>query len=293
MTVRRWQLAVATAGGLIPLLATAPAAGSAPASPTAAAPWARGAVAESTNEATRYRFWAYFHRLGTTWVYADSGPGGFVPADGAVEGWRHEVAADGAVARPRAAVSFAAICADVAGRPGAKRVAIVLDFGTTGDAPPGQPPPANRAACALGRPDASTQELTGTVASLRFGRGGLVCAIDGFPAAGCADPVTDPVTGPATAVSAIPTITDASTAAAGGTPTGQPTRPRTAPATPAPLTDASTTDPSLALTGADRPPAGPSPGTWLGIATVALLLLTTAGLVLARRAHPDDDAPRP
>ncbi len=207
--------------------------------PSVAAP---GQASSSAAAATRYRFWAYFHRLDATWTYATAGAGAVVPADGAVEGWRHELAADGAVVAPRAAASFARICAGVPAAPGSKRVGIVLDFGTAADAPPGQQPPGNSAACASGPADATTQQLTATVARLRFGRGGLICAIDGFPVTGCADPVAKPrpsaSASPSPSPSARPTPSRSArlspSPSARPTPTATPTRQSSPSAHPSP-----------------------------------------------------------
>ncbi|WP_033822490.1 SCO2322 family protein, partial [Kitasatospora sp. MBT63] len=78
---------------------------------------------------------------------------------------------------------------------GRKRVAVVLDFGTAADSPPGaldagQSPPAPRTACASVPSGATSAEVLAAVAPpLRYDSAGLLCAIAGYPRAGCGEPV--------------------------------------------------------------------------------------------------------
>ena len=59
-----------------------------------------------------------------------------IPADGAVSGWRFEIAGESGAARPpRIAPDFAAICGSTAAVAGSKRVALVIDYGVPADAP--------------------------------------------------------------------------------------------------------------------------------------------------------------
>src|SRR5262245_44754302 len=74
-----------------------------------------------------------------------------------------------AAARPRAGSTglgnlFATVCADTPAKPGRKRVAVVLDFGTAADAPSGEQPPAPRTVCASVAPDASSAEVLAAIA---------------------------------------------------------------------------------------------------------------------------------
>ncbi|WP_241968454.1 SCO2322 family protein [Streptomyces sp. ICBB 8177] len=149
-------------------------------------------VAASPARAVGYRYWSFWERTGSAWTFARTGPAMTDPADGSVEGWRFAVSADSADAvKPRGAAAFATICAGTPPRPGTKRVALVLDFGTSRDAPDGETPPAGRASCARVPEDATAADALAAVAKpLRYDASGLVCAITGYPATGCGEQVS-------------------------------------------------------------------------------------------------------
>ncbi|WP_197085121.1 SCO2322 family protein [Saccharothrix sp. ST-888] len=145
-------------------------------------------------QATGYRYWSFWKWSGSAWAYQQQGPTVHVPQDGGVDGWRFAVSPDGGrdAARPTAAGDFGAICADTPAQPGRKRVAVVLDFGTAADAPSAEAPPAPRTACAAVPTTASSAEVLAVAAPpLRYDTNGLLCAIAGYPHAGCGDTVAD------------------------------------------------------------------------------------------------------
>lgn len=146
----------------------------------------------SPAHATGYRYWSFWDRTGTTWTYATQGPSTAVPSDGDVQGFRFAVSEDSASATtPRGTASFGTVCADTPARDGRKRLALVLDFGTPADAPPGERPPARRTECASVPGDATTAEALAAVAKpLRYGTDALLCAIAGYPQTGCGEQVT-------------------------------------------------------------------------------------------------------
>jgi hypothetical protein len=152
----------------------------------AALAWAPPAQA-----ATGYTFWAYYHLDDGRWVASMKGADGVVPPGGAVEGFRYATTTGTPDRPPRAVPSFADICAGTDAAPGQKRVGIVLDYGTAQDAPDGQSPPRAEAACAVLPPGASTQQALESVRPLRIEEG-LICAVAGYPASGCAEEVADP-----------------------------------------------------------------------------------------------------
>lgn len=141
--------------------------------------------------AAGYRYWSFWERDGDHWTYATQGPSLAHPSDGDVQGFRFAVSEDSADAtRPRGDAGFADICAKTPARAGAKRVALVLDFGTAADAPSGETPPARRVACARVAPDATTAEALASVAEpLRYDTNALLCAIAGYPQKGCGEQV--------------------------------------------------------------------------------------------------------
>ncbi|KQV05800.1 hypothetical protein ASE03_07905 [Kitasatospora sp. Root187] len=142
--------------------------------------------------ATGYRYWSFWKWSGSAWAYQQQGPAVYVPPDGAVDGWRFAVSPDGGkdAARPTAAGDFGAVCATTPAQTGKKRIAVVLDFGTTADAPAGETPPAARTVCAAVPTAASSAEVLAAVAPpLRYDANGILCAIVGYPRSGCGDTV--------------------------------------------------------------------------------------------------------
>jgi hypothetical protein len=137
-----------------------------------------------------YRFWGYYQWTAGKWAFASSGPDKVVPADGAVEGWRFAVAPESIVRTPRADGDFGAICAAAPAESGKKRVALVIDGGTPQDAPSGTPP-APKGVCVVTDPAATGAKVLAAAAQVRIEKG-LTCAVDGYPASGCGDPVKNP-----------------------------------------------------------------------------------------------------
>jgi hypothetical protein len=148
------------------------------------------ALAPPAQAATGYKFWGYYHLTDGKWAASMKGADGFTAQDGDVEGFRYATTIS-PNRPPRAMPTFADICAGTQAPQGQKRVGIVLDYGTPQDAPEGQAPPQAEAECAVVPRDASTQQALESVQPLRI-EGGLVCAIAGYPASGCAVEVADP-----------------------------------------------------------------------------------------------------
>ncbi|MFI9034929.1 SCO2322 family protein [Streptomyces sp. NPDC053726] len=145
-----------------------------------------------TAQAAGYRYWSFWEGSATGWTYATQGPSLVRPDDGAVQGFRFSVSEDSQdSAQPRRSPGFAKICADTPAEAGTKRVALVIDPGTAGDAPAGETPPALRTACAQVAPDASAAEALASVAKpLRYSSDALLCAISGYPGSGCGEQVS-------------------------------------------------------------------------------------------------------
>ncbi|MFP3991110.1 SCO2322 family protein [Streptomyces sp. E11-3] len=149
-------------------------------------------------QAAGYRYWSFWDLDGDTWTYAQQGPSTTRPADGDVQGFRFAVSEDSQdAAKPRAgesagaAATFASACEETPAREGRKRVALIIDFGTAGDAPKGETPQQARAVCAQVAPDATTAEALAEVAKpLRYDSNALLCAIAGYPKTGCGDQVS-------------------------------------------------------------------------------------------------------
>ncbi|GAA2671439.1 SCO2322 family protein [Streptomyces aculeolatus] len=215
-----------------------------------------GAGASGAQAAEGYRYWSFWDRDGDSWVYATKGPGIERPGDGDVHGVRFGVSEEsGGGPRPRGAADFDAICGDT--EPGdGKRVALVLDFGTAAHAPGGQTPPLVRTECASVPEDATLGDALAAVAEpLRYDSDGLLCAIDGYPRSGCAEPASGGEGGAGAADEPGP---DFAAAPAGGT--------------------------AGADSAADDGDSGPSTGTVGGIAVVAVLAGLTVWQLRRRRA---------
>ncbi len=142
-----------------------------------------------------FRYWNYFHVDQGKWVFSQVGPAGYKELkDGDVEAYRFGTAesSDTDGIPPRAdldKVGFEAICAETKAGDAQKRIAVLLDYGIKADAK-GETPPAPRGECAVVATDANGQQVLEEVADVRL-EGGLTCAIDGYPAQGCGDPVPD------------------------------------------------------------------------------------------------------
>ncbi|ELP64830.1 SCO2322 family protein [Streptomyces turgidiscabies] len=142
-------------------------------------------------QAVGYRYWSFWERDGGAWTYATQGPSTARPSDGDVQGFRFAVSQDSkGAAQPRADAVFAVVCARTPAQDGHKRVALVVDFGTSADAPSGERPPTTRTACARVSPDATTADALASVAGpLRYNASALLCAIAGYPRTGCGETV--------------------------------------------------------------------------------------------------------
>ena len=146
-------------------------------------------VAAAPAAAESFRYWGYYTYDGSTWAFAQAGPADADPSDGSIEGWRFAVADETSTRLPRATPDFAALCGSTAAEDGSKRVGVVIDYGTAEDAPEGDDVPAAIGACAVVDTDASGADVLAAVADLRLADSGLVCGVDGYPSAGCGDPV--------------------------------------------------------------------------------------------------------
>lgn len=144
------------------------------------------ALAAPAHAEDGYRYWMYFHLQDGSWTFAETGAADHTPEDGDVEGFRFGVSTAEAGVEPRAdlaQVTFDAVCGGSEAGDGQKRVALVLDYGDLDADAPGP-----RADCAVVDAGASTQDALQQVAQLRL-EGGMMCAIDGYPASGCGEPV--------------------------------------------------------------------------------------------------------
>jgi hypothetical protein len=148
------------------------------------------ALAAPAHAEDGYRYWNYFHLENGSWAFSEVGPADYQPEDGDVEGFRFGTSTPSQGIEPRAdldEVGFDTVCEGTEAGADQKRVAVVIDYGTE-DA--GGTPPDPRAECAVVGQDASTQQILGEVAEVRV-ESAMTCALDGYPASGCGEPVAD------------------------------------------------------------------------------------------------------
>ncbi|MFP5336796.1 MAG: SCO2322 family protein [Actinomycetes bacterium] len=218
------------------------------------------APAAATGAQDAYRYWGYFQLTDGAWAFAQTGPDGATPADGAVEGWRFAVAGASDVRAPRALPTFEEVCGSDEAASGEKRVAVVIDYGRAADAADGAEPPEPRADCAVVDDAATGADVLAAVAETRV-EGGLVCGLDGYPATGCGEPV--PEVSPEAAAADEPVEL---TGLVGEAPA-----------------DDATTDEQPADDAAAGDDDGPGVGLWLGIAAAAAVVALAVAAARRRR----------
>ena len=216
-----------------------------------------------------YRYWSYWQSENGAWNYAKLGPAMMKATDGAVDGWRFGVGTVDRSTAPALRGDFDAICAGVTAQQDQVRVAVVIDFGPTADAP------SPRSACAVVAKGLTRASALAAVAPLRLDQG-FVCGIDGYPATGCGESVTEPV--------ATPTRSSSASARA----TSSPTASATASTSSDPVADAEPTalavTPVMTPTSEPSTPAAPLPQQESSaLPTIVTMLLATTALVIAMR----------
>ncbi len=211
-------------------------------------------VAPAPAQASSYRYWTYWWGAGTgsnsgsSWRFAPQGPASHPVADGWVLGWRFATTSAAGGAAPRSSASFASLCPTLAPQDGKVRVALVLDYGTTADAPPGQKPPTTssvRRECLLVPKSGSTGVTVLSAAGVEVStKNGLICSLDSYPRDECAPVIADPTP---SASSARPTRTP--------TPTPTPSSSRTGASSPSTAATGASTSPLAGLTISALPSA--------------------------------------
>ena len=156
-------------------------------------------------QASTYRYWTYWWgsgsgKQGTGWTFANVGPAAHRVNDTWVLGWRFATTSTVGGAKPRQSPTFSDLCPSmpdpVAGK---DRVALVIDYGTLNDAPPGQRPPMSGSVQVECRMLDSAPHQTGVAVlnqagiAVRQNDNGLLCALDGYPVGECAPVIADPV----------------------------------------------------------------------------------------------------
>jgi hypothetical protein len=248
-------------------------------------------------EASTYRYWTYWWGSGTGkaaagWTFAQVGPAGHRVGDAWVLGWRFATTSTVGGTPPRQSADFATLCPGLSTTAsGSVRVALVVDYGTTADAPPGQTPPTTstvRRECLSVPAGSSGADVLRQASVPVRSENGLLCALDGYPVGECAPVVADPApsptrttspTTPASARSTRPAVSPASPTRTPGAATPATTSaaalvaPRTPTASMSPTAPASTAEPTLPAAAGEpagsASPAGSPAGLVVGAAVVA------------------------
>ncbi len=224
-------------------------------------------------QASTYRYWTYWWAASNTgrsggWVFSSVGPAGHRVNDTWVLAWRFSTTTSTTGgAKPRQSSDFATLCPSLSSPvPGKDRVALVLDYGTSSDAPPGQRPPSTttaRVECLTLPPHPTGLAVLNAAGVTIRSKDGLVCALDGYPQGECAPLVADPTPTPTPKpTKATPTPGRTSSAPAvpvtgrSSTPAPGASSPSTAPSSSGPA--ATTGGPSASGSGPDGS-AGPDP----------------------------------
>ena len=202
-------------------------------------------VAAGPAAAAAYRYWSYWLGSDTGWSFAHVGPAFRSPADGTVEGWRFAINGVTGDNLPGFSPDFAEVCGDTPAQEDRKRVALVVDPGSTADAINGEATPGPWAICIVAESRATGYDILRAATTVRAERG-LICGIGGYPSRGCADIVADPTPTPTPTPTPKPTPTPTPTPEARPSPSTSPRPEVAAPTSPGPSSSGPT-------------PSGPGP----------------------------------
>ena len=135
----------------------------------------------------QFRFWSLWTAPDGIWRQAQGNPDVLdVPAR-SVLAWVF-VRSSGdvkATKAPETVARYDELCPQETGGRGTP-VAVVIDYGSTSDAPVGETPPSDRVACVAVSGPVTPSSALAAAAEIRAGEEGLICGIDGYPSTECA-----------------------------------------------------------------------------------------------------------
>jgi len=146
-----------------------------------------------------YRYWSYWKSVDSTWQFANEGAGTYRPKDGSVQGWRFAISegANSSTRPPRSKATFERICQGVQAEPAQRRVGLVIDYGTSADAPSGEQPPSLVSACVvIADGQTSIQVMSAAKLAFRASTTGFICGISGYPRNECGVVIANPANKP-------------------------------------------------------------------------------------------------
>lgn len=141
-----------------------------------------------------YRYWGYFQTAPgkTAWTAAMTGPTVDI-ADGSVEGWSFVFSSDDIPSvKPRVKPDFKKICAGVKADKNTKRIAVVIDFGSSSYSPKGEKTKKTITKCVRTAKESQGIDVLGQVTKIRAASSGLICGLAGYPAKECGVEIATP-----------------------------------------------------------------------------------------------------
>lgn len=142
-----------------------------------------------------WRYWGYFQAAPgkTVWTAAMTGPTVDV-ADGSVEGWSFVFSSDDIPSvLPRVKPNFKSICAGVKADKDTKRIAVVIDFGSSSYSPKGEKVKKTITTCVRVAKESQGIDVLGQVTKIRAASSGLICGLAGYPAKECGVEIPTPI----------------------------------------------------------------------------------------------------
>jgi hypothetical protein len=143
-----------------------------------------------------WRYWGYFQTAPgkTSWTAAMTGPTVDI-ADGSVEGWSFVFSSDDIPSvEPRVRPDFTKICAGVKADKQSKRIAVVIDFGSSSYSPKGEKVRKTITTCVRTAKKSQGIDVLGQVTKVRASSSGLICGLAGYPAKECGVEIPTPKT---------------------------------------------------------------------------------------------------
>ena len=141
-----------------------------------------------------WRYWGYFQAAPgkTVWTAAMTGPTVDI-ADGSVEGWSFVFdSEDIPTMKPRVKPHFKSICAGVKADKDTKRIAVVIDFGSSAYSPKGEKVKKTITTCVRTAKESQGIDVLGQVTRVRGAGSGLICGLAGYPAKECGVEIATP-----------------------------------------------------------------------------------------------------
>jgi hypothetical protein len=152
-------------------------------------------VAPSAHAAEKgWRYWGYFQAAPnkTAWTAAMTGPTVDI-ADGSVEGWSFVFSSDDIPSvQPRVKPDFKSICKGLKPDKDTKRIAVVIDFGSSSYSPKGEKVKKTITTCVRTAKESQGIDVLGQVTKIRAAGSGLICGLAGYPAKECGVEIATP-----------------------------------------------------------------------------------------------------